>query len=100
MSLLTGFEDCDDWQDWKVGVHGIYVYVPSSSGTLTATFLPDVMPEQGWDHQQAIDHAIRKAGFYGRVTAELRNKCKVERYRSERITRSYEQYLAWKAHPK
>lgn len=81
-------------------MHGIYVYVPAassgSSGTLTATFLPDVMPEQGWDHRDAIDHAIRKAGYAGRLTPELRNSCRVERYRSERITRSYQQYLDWK----
>ncbi len=140
VSLLTGFEDCDDYLDWEVGVHGIYIHLPnpalapkpllsggnedsasSSSGSgastpapasakkasrfsksalgptfLTATYLPDVIPDQGWTKQEAIDSAIRKAGFNGRITEEIRKALRVRRYRSEKVQRTYAEYVAWK----
>ncbi|SPO31853.1 related to AMME syndrome candidate gene 1 protein [Ustilago trichophora] len=139
VSLLTAFEDCEDYLDWEVGVHGIYIHLPnpdlafrsllaggnedsasSSSGSgastpapaakksrlarssasaptfLTATYLPDVIPDQGWTKQQAIDSAIRKAGFNGRITQDIRNALRVRRYRSEKVERSWHDYVAWK----
>nr|CDI56858.1 related to AMME syndrome candidate gene 1 protein [Melanopsichium pennsylvanicum 4] len=145
VSLLTGFEDCDDYLDWEIGTHGIYIHVPnpglapkslltagnedsasSSSGSgnstpavatakksrfsksspsssssggpafLTATYLPDVIPEQGWTKVEAIDSAIRKAGWDGRITQEIRKALRVRRYRSEKVQRTWHDYLAWK----
>ncbi|EST06974.1 AMMECR1 domain protein [Kalmanozyma brasiliensis GHG001] len=138
VSLLTGFEECDDYLDWEVGVHGIYIHLPnpalapkpllnggnedsasSSSGAstpapvsakksrfsrssgsgpafLTATYLPDVIPDQGWTKEEAIDSAIRKAGFNGRITPDLRNALRVRRYRSEKVECTYSDYVAWK----
>lgn len=138
VSLLTGFEDCQDYLDWQVGVHGIYIHLPnpalapkpllaggnqdsasSSSGSgastpapaakksrlsrsssdepsfLTATYLPHVIPDQGWSKQQAIDSAIRKAGFNGRITQDIRNALSVRRYRSEKVERTWHDYVAW-----
>lgn len=129
VSLLTGFEECDDYLDWEVGVHGIYIHLPnpalapkhledsasSSSGSstpapksrfsrssgagptvLTATYLPDVIPDQGWTKQEAIDSAIRKAGFNGKITDNIRSSLRVRRYRSEKVERTYSEYVAWK----
>ncbi|TKY86890.1 hypothetical protein EX895_004178 [Sporisorium graminicola] len=137
VSLLTGFEECDDYLDWQVGVHGIYIHLPnpalapkpllsggnedsasSSSGSgastpapasskksrfsragpafLTATYLPDVIPDQGWTKQEAIDSVIRKAGFNGRITDDIRNSLRVRRYRSEKVQCTYADYVAWK----
>lgn len=130
VSLLTGFEECDDYLDWEIGVHGIYIHLPnpalkatedsasssSSSGAstpappaggrkwggrsgpafLTATYLPDVMPEQGWTKTEAIDSAIRKAGYSGKVTEGMRRSLRVRRYRSEKVQCTYEDYLGWK----
>lgn len=127
VSLLTGFEECQDYLDWEVGTHGIYIHLPnpalapkedssssSSSGAstpapsskprwsrggpsiLTATYLPDVMPEQGWTKEEAIDSAIRKAGWNGRITQDIRRSLRVRRYRSEKVSCTYQEYVAWK----
>ncbi|KAJ1018561.1 hypothetical protein NDA16_004843 [Ustilago loliicola] len=136
VSLLTGFEECDDYLDWQIGTHGIYIHLPnpalapksllaggnedsasSSSGSgastpapalsnksryssgpafLTATYLPDVIPDQGWTQREAIDSAIRKAGFNGKITKDIRRSLRVRRYRSEKVERTYSEYVAWK----
>ncbi|PWN46284.1 hypothetical protein IE81DRAFT_2992 [Ceraceosorus guamensis] len=100
ISLLTAFEECSDWQDWQVGLHGIYIHLPMQNGSrheLTATFLPDVIPAQGWNKEEAIDHAIRKAGFGGKIDQKVRESLRVRRYRSEKVSRTYEEWKAWKA---
>jgi AMMECR1 domain-containing protein len=98
ISLLTPFEPCADYTDWTIGEHGIYIHVPSSSGRwLTATYLPDVIPEQGWSKREAVDSAIRKAGHTGSIDEALRRRLKVERYRSEKCSRTYEQWRAARA---
>ncbi len=68
----------------------------SGPNFLTATYLPDVIPDQGWTKQEAIDSAIRKAGFNGKITDDIRNALRVRRYRSQKVSRTYDEYLAWK----
>ncbi|CDW98798.1 hypothetical protein, partial [Sporisorium scitamineum] len=68
----------------------------SGPAFLTATYLPDVIPDQGWTKQEAIDSAIRKAGFTGRITDDIRNSLGVRRYRSEKVQCTYADYVAWK----
>jgi len=63
---------------------------------LHATFLPDVATEQGWSKVDAVNAAIRKAGFKGNVTEELRRKCKVSRYQSKKVKVDYEEWMAWR----
>ena len=120
VSLLTDFEECQDYLDWEIGTHGIYIYLEnpaaqangkpgglsgllngsrsgrSSQQILTATYLPDVMPEQDWTKVEAIDSAIRKAGWNGKITEEIRKGLRVRRYKSERLPKTYKDYLAWK----
>jgi AMMECR1 domain-containing protein len=84
---LTDFEECTTPYDWTLGTHGIYIHLsergsqrplsngaskPASTGKslihrgpgiISATFLPDVAPAQGWDQTQTLDAAIRKAGW-------------------------------------
>ncbi|KAN0064154.1 hypothetical protein ACQY0O_003321 [Thecaphora frezii] len=131
VSLLTGFEECQDYLDWDVGTHGIYIHLPnpvlaprptdetassssssgsstpaangrsatprraSSSHMLTATYLPDVIPDQGWTKQEAIDSAIRKAGYNGKITEPIRRSLRVRRYRSEKVARHYAHFVQW-----
>lgn len=123
VSLLTAFEDCTDYLDWEVGVHGIYIHLPnpshkqaedesssSSSGAstprffsrkpsgppmLTATYLPDVIPAQQWTKVEAIDSAIRKAGWSGRISEDIRRSLRVRRYRSDKVYRTYDDYCRW-----
>ena len=94
ISLLTHFEDCSDHLDWHIGTHGIYITLPKQR--ISATYLPDVIPEQKWSKLEAIDSAIRKAGYAGRITDELRKELKVQRYQSEKTSCTYQQYRAWK----
>lgn len=120
VSLLTEFEECSDYLDWEIGRHGIYIYLEnpaalangkpgglsgllngsrsgrSSQQILTATYLQDVMPEQGWTKTEAIDSAIRKAGWNGKITEEIRKGLRVRRYQSEKLSKTYKDYLAWK----
>lgn len=149
---MTNFEECKDYLDWTLDVHGIYVQFPnpalsfppstSSSSTpssastpstsstealnsttsyrslsslpqlslslprssnpnrlktvLHATFLPDVAGEQGWSKVDAVNAAIRKAGYKGSVTEELRKSCKVSRYQSKKVKVDYDEWIRWR----
>lgn len=121
ISLLTNFEDAQSYLDWSVGVHGIYItfphpslITPSSSATpsplsstpnlprltshrtFSATYLPDVMPEQGWDKLEAIDSAIQKAGWNGNITEGLRRSIKLRRFQSRKCYATWDEYFAWR----
>jgi AMMECR1 domain-containing protein len=48
VSILTNFEEANDFMDWEVGVHGIRIEFHNENGSRrTATYLPEVAPEQG-----------------------------------------------------
>jgi len=120
ISLLTDFEQAESYLDWTIGVHGIYITFPhpslipssseapsplSSSGNLprltskqsfSATYLPDVIPEQGWDKVEAVDSAIQKAGWRGRITEDLRRSIKLERYQSRKCAVTWDEYFQWR----
>ncbi|KAE8222060.1 hypothetical protein CF319_g4683 [Tilletia indica] len=101
VSLLTEFEECENYLDWELGTHGIYIYLTnphksSSRTTLTATYLPDVAPEQGWSKTEAIDSAIQKAGWNGPVDEAMRLGLRVKRYQSEKISCTFEEWQVWK----
>ncbi|GIL77207.1 hypothetical protein Vretifemale_6574 [Volvox reticuliferus] len=99
VSLLARFEKAESWQDWTVGVHGIIIHFtdpePEARGARrTATFLPDVAPEQGWNQQQAVDALIRKAGYNGPIGPSLREALSLERYQSTIASITYEEFMA------
>ncbi|CAA7259476.1 unnamed protein product [Cyclocybe aegerita] len=122
VSLLTEFEQADSYLDWTIGVHGIYITFPhpsliqSSSDTpsplpspsprstprltskqsFSATYLPDVIPEQGWDKVEAVDSAIHKAGWKGRITEDLRRSVKLQRYQSKVCSVTWDEYFQWR----
>jgi AMMECR1 domain-containing protein len=157
VSLLTDFERCDDYLDWDLGTHGIYVEfanpalnlpssqlpplstpsTPSNASTsssvsstplpthkesyrslsalpklklslpasanprrlptvLHATFLPEVAPAQGWSKVEAVDAALRKAGFKGVVDEELRKRVRVSRYQSRKVKRNWDEWQQWR----
>lgn len=95
VSLLTNFEAERAWDDFVVGVHGVWIDFahPQSGEALSATFLPDVPPEQGWDVRQTIDALVRKAGFSGGLTASLLASIRLTRYQSTLHKLTYEEYL-------
>ncbi|KAF8974734.1 AMMECR1 domain-containing protein [Flammula alnicola] len=122
VSLLTDFEYGESYLDWTIGVHGISIRFPhpsltqnqSSSETpspysssrnlpkvtskqsFSATYLPQVIPEQGWDKIEAVDSAIHKAGWRGRITEDLRRSIKLERYQSSLCSVTWDEYFQWR----
>ncbi|XP_043830802.1 AMME syndrome candidate gene 1 protein [Dromiciops gliroides] len=99
VSLLTNFEDVCDYLDWEVGVHGIRIeFINEKGSKRTATYLPEVAKEQGWDHIQTIDSLLRKGGYKATITNEFRKSIKLTRYRSEKMTMSYSEYVAHRQH--
>ena len=94
VSILCHFEDGADWTDWELGRHGIRIEWFSERGNRkTATFLPEVPLSQGWDKTQTIDSLLRKGGFKGAVTPEVRRSIRLVRYQSEMITVTYQDYV-------
>lgn len=63
VSILTQFEDATDYLDWEVGTHGIRIEFYNEKGNKrTATYLPEVAPEQGkhtsivFPHRGSLSH--------------------------------------------
>ena len=120
-----GFEDAENYLDWTVGVHGIQISFPHPSlipvapspssapsplasassvptrsalkHSFSATYLPHVAEEQGWDKIETIDSAIRKAGWTGRISEDLRRAVKVRRYQSRHCAVTWDEYARWRA---
>lgn len=63
------------------------------SRILSATFLPDVPPEQSWSQIETIDSAIQKSGYRGVIDDDLRASCRVVRYQSRKISVTYSEWL-------
>ena len=64
--------------------------------TFNATYLPEVMPAQGWDKIEAVDSAIHKAGWSGRITEEIRRSVKLRRYQSRACTVTWHEFVEWR----
>jgi AMME syndrome candidate gene 1 protein len=74
-------------------------FVPTRSTfrqTFTATYLPQIAPEQGWDKIETVDSAIRKSGWNGTITEDLRRSVKLRRYQSSKCSVSWEEYVQWR----
>jgi len=97
VSILTDFEDAGDYLDWEPGTHGIRIEFLNDKGhKKTATYLPEVAVDQGWDRVQTIDSLLRKGGFKSQITADVRRGIKLTRYRSEKVALSYSEYCSRK----
>jgi AmmeMemoRadiSam system protein A len=59
VSVLTPPVAVKGPEDIVIGKHGIIL----SKGWNSATFLPQVAPEQGWDRETTLRHLARKAGL-------------------------------------
>lgn len=93
VSILQNFEEAHGHLDWTLGVHGIRIEFINERGCKrTATYLPQVATEQGWDQIQTIDSLLRKGGFRAVITPETRKAIKLTRYRSQEIQMHYKEY--------
>ena len=118
VSLLHAFEEARRWDDWEVGVHGISIRFRLGKNAyeeFSATFLPEVASEQGWDVRETMRHLIRKTGCYiddgeedgegeawvwrreghGMLLTEVLESMYVERYQSSKASASYLEFLEW-----
>ncbi|CAF0773112.1 unnamed protein product [Rotaria sordida] len=94
VSILTHFEPCSSYMDWDLGLHGIRIEFFNERGAKrSATYLPEVAHEQGWNHIQTIDSLLRKGGYKAPITSDMRKSVLVTRYRSEKLILHYNDYV-------
>jgi uncharacterized protein (TIGR00296 family) len=91
VSILTDFEEVEDPLDWEVGKHGVEIYFTHRNREYSATFLPEVAKEEGWDQKTTLKYLIQKSGYSGKVDTIL-NNIKAKRYQSKKSSLSYEEY--------
>ena len=60
----------------------------SADGVVTTTLC-----FAGWDRIQTIDSLLRKGGYKGTITGEVRKNIRLTRYQSEKLTISYAEYI-------
>ena len=60
---------------------------------VSATYLPEVAHEQGWNHIQTLDSLLRKGGYKAQITSDMRKSVQVTRYKSEKLTLHYNDYV-------
>lgn len=91
VSLLRAFEPAAAWDDWTVGTHGLTIDFedPATGRARGATYLPCVARDQGWDARTTIDSLVRKAGYGGPITDELRRELSVQRYQASTASASF-----------
>jgi len=95
VSLLVEYEQAQSYDDWEVGMHGILInFMDSNNRHFSATYLPEVAPEQGWDQLETVQSLIRKAGFQGKITNSLLKNMEVTRYQSSKFKLCYSEYCA------
>jgi len=96
VSLLVQFEKAKSPIDWVVGTHGIDIDFKDHKGnSYSATFLPEVAEEEGWDQKTTLQFLIRKAGYRGSLESVYDN-IEVTRYQSIKKTISYDEYKKMK----
>jgi len=96
VSLLYGFEKVVDCYDWEVGTHGVRIdFRDSKNHQRSATFLPNVAPQFGYDQQQTIERLVEKSGCEERVDKRLLAKIKTTRFQAAHIDTPYEDYLQY-----
>ena len=92
VSLLVNFEDNKSAFDWQIGTHGIIIDFTSGGRSYSGTYLPEVMPEQGWDHETAIRSLVRKSGYRGTVDAKLLSSISLTRYQSSKYYMTFQEW--------
>jgi AMMECR1 domain-containing protein len=85
--LLTNFEVAKDYLDWEIGTHGIWIeFIQVNGQKETATYLPEVMVDQEWTKEEAIESLLRKGRFHGEITEEYCMKnITLTRYQSQKL---------------
>lgn len=94
VSLLTNYESAAHFLDWEIGKHGMILeFTDLHNLRRSATYLPDVIIQEGWSKIEAIDSLIRKAGYSGPITDTLRRRSRITRYQSSFCSMTYNEYV-------
>ena len=93
VSLLTNFEAAADYLDWEIGTHGIRIEFNDGSCRRLATFLPEVMVDQGFSKNEAIEQLIRKSGCESKFIDY--SFIQLTRYQSSKVTVTYDEWLSF-----
>lgn len=80
--------------DWTVGTHGILIAFNHGGQEYSATYLPEVAPEQGWSKEEAVASLIRKAGYRGGGLKDVVASIRLTRYQSSKAKLLYSEYKA------
>ena len=67
----------------------------TSNLKIITDFFRSVLPA-GWDRIQTIDSLLRKGGLKSPITPDVRTRIRLTKYRSEKITISYAEYISRK----
>ncbi|SCU82425.1 LADA_0C05182g1_1 [Lachancea dasiensis] len=84
--------------DWELGTHGIELNFkdPKAGRIMSATFLPEVMPEQNWSKKDTFRNLIEKAGYLGDVDSLMDHYedyfVEVIRYEGNKSQIKYDEY--------
>ncbi|XP_020231888.1 uncharacterized protein At2g38710 [Cajanus cajan] len=97
VSILANYETANNYLDWEIEKHGIIIEFsdPVYKTRRSATYLPEVAANEGWTKIEAIDSLIRKAGYNGQITDELRMQLQLTRYQSTLFTMHYSEYVSY-----
>ena len=96
VTLLTDFEDCDDADDWTLGVHGLRISFVYHGRRHGATYLPDVATEQGWTKEETLVSLMRKAGWMGRRDRWREVEVDCVRYQGKKESLEFAEYKRWR----
>ncbi|MBD3231619.1 AmmeMemoRadiSam system protein B [Candidatus Dependentiae bacterium] len=84
ISVLTPPKNIDNYNDIKIGKHGIILQkFISGKGLKSAVFLPQVPVSFGWDLQTTLEHLSTKAGL---TKDAWKNDCKFQVFESFEIS--------------
>jgi len=100
VSLLHSFEHVSSWDDWEIGTHGVSISFrhPKTRCHHSATFLPDVAADHGWDHRTTMKYLISKSGCHiGDALDRILSILQLERYQSSTCHVSYQDYAQFYA---
>ena len=93
VTLLHTYEKASNYLDWVIGKHGMMIDFEDDNGRiLSATYLPQVCSEQGWQQEECIDSLVRKAGYRGRIDERLRSRIRLTRYQGCKCTVGFGAY--------
>lgn len=88
LSLLVNFNEIVDPLDWQVGKHGVEISFKKYNRNYSATFLPEVAHEEGWDQIQTLEELVEKAGYPNGLEYVIEHM-KVKTYESLKVKLTY-----------